>query len=130
VKPKALLSNIAMIAATAALAAFLGSNLPQLIKQWRGPFTSGDFSSHVANQPYKLTMYGTTSCPHCASARAYLKQAGIAFNDVMIDQSPAARDAYRQLNQGGVPVLVAENKLVVGFSQAVYEQFIRTVNSK
>lgn len=113
------------MAATAAAAATIGSQLPQLYNKWRGPFKNGDFSAHIAKLPHRLTLYGTSTCPHCLSARAYLKQSGIAFNDLVVDQSKFAEAGFRQLNENGVPILVSKHRLVVGFQTQAYDELIK-----
>lgn len=112
--------NIILTVATAALAIAIGSQLPSWIRDMRGPYKNGDYHEHLANLPYKLTLYGTTTCPHCAKAREYLKQAGIPFNDQIIDQSKAAASTFKLLDEKYVPILVSERKMVVGFDQKAY----------
>jgi glutaredoxin len=129
-KQKRVVKDVATIVVTAAFAIALGSQLPKLIALWRGPYKTGDYNAHVANLPYKLTLYGTTTCPHCASARAYLKQAGIAFNDQLIDQSKVAAAAYAKLNEAYVPVLVSKHELIVGFKEREYANLSRLVNEE
>lgn len=118
--------NIVLMAVTAAAAVAIGSQLPHLYKKWRGPFKSGDFSAHIAKQPYRLTLYGTTTCPHCESARAYLKKSGVAFNDQVLDTSKEAAANFNMLNEKAVPVLVSKHKLVVGFKALEYDQLIKS----
>jgi glutaredoxin len=129
-KRRAFATNVGVIAATAAVAIFIGGKLPYLIKQARGPFKEADYHMHVAQQPNKLTLYGTTTCPHCAAARAYLHEAGIPFNDMVIDKSEAANKAFRQLKENAVPVLVSADRLVVGFNQKAYAELNRIVNKQ
>lgn len=114
--------NLILIVTTAVAALAIGTQIPGLIKKSRGPYKTADYSLHVAQLPYKLTLYGTTTCPHCATARQFLKSQGIQFNDLVIDQSKAAADGYKQLGEVAVPVLVSQNKLVVGFNQRAYAE--------
>ncbi|MBC3910315.1 glutaredoxin family protein [Undibacterium umbellatum] len=122
--------NIFLITATAALALAIGSQVPALMKNMRGPYKNGDFSEHLANLPHKLTLYGTTSCPHCENARLYLKRAGIPFNDQIIDRSSIASTAYKQLGEVHVPVLVSKQKLIVGFDEKYYANLSQQVYAK
>jgi glutaredoxin len=123
-----LIKNLTVVLFTALVAILLGLQLPNLVKKWNGPFKMGDFSMHVAQQKNKLTLYGTTSCPHCHSAREYLRQSGIPFNDVVIDQSKSGAEAFKQLKERAVPVLVSANRLVVGFDQKAYAELNERVN--
>jgi glutaredoxin len=121
---KAIAKNIATIFFTAVLAIFFGAKLPYVLNKWNGPFKKGDYSIHVAQQKNKLTLYGTTTCPHCASARKYLQDAKIPFNDLIIDQSKPAAELFKKLNEKGVPVLVSADRLVVGFNPEIYAELI------
>nr|WP_295785339.1 glutaredoxin domain-containing protein [Rhodoferax sp.] len=118
--------NALLMVLTSATAVAIGSQLPQLYGKWRGTIKSGDFSAHVEKLPHRVTLYGTTTCPHCKSARDYLKRSGVAFNDQVVDQSKTVEDAFRQLNEKSVPVLVSEHKLVVGFKEKEYDELIKT----
>jgi glutaredoxin len=100
--------NIILTAATAALALAIGSQLPAWLKKPRDPYKNGDYSAHIVQLPHKITLYGTTTCPYCKKARDYLKQAGIPFNDQIIDESKTAEAAFKQLGEKYVPVLVSE----------------------
>jgi glutaredoxin 3 len=129
-KKRAFAINFVIFGATAGAAILLGGQLPYLIKQWHGPFKEADYSMHVAQQPNNLTLYGTTTCPHCISAREYLREKGIPFNDMIIDKSDTASIAFRQLEEKAVPVLVSVNRLVVGFDRNAYAELNQIVNKK
>ncbi|MBC3920204.1 glutaredoxin family protein [Undibacterium sp. CY18W] len=119
-----------ILMAVAALAIVLGTNIPRWYKLLNGPFKNGDYSAHIKSLPYKVTLYGTSTCPHCQSARMYLKQAGIEFNDVMIDKSGDAAKLYQQLGEKAVPILVSEKKMLVGFSPGRYEEMLKLASIK
>ncbi|HEU4776618.1 MAG TPA: glutaredoxin family protein [Telluria sp.] len=108
----------------------LGSQAPRLLREWRGNARSGDFRVHLAGQPARLTLYGTSTCPHCAEARAWLSASGIAFNDRVINTTPEAAAMYEQLGENSVPVLVAQDRLIVGFNAADYAALAKASPSK
>jgi glutaredoxin len=120
VKFKNFLTNTVLMAVTIAAAIALGTQAPQLYQKWRGNFRTGDFKEHVANQPQRLTLYGTTSCQYCAKARAFLNKAGISYNDRIVDTSKEAEAMYTKLQESGVPILVSDKKLVIGFHEDDY----------
>ncbi|MES2318541.1 MAG: glutaredoxin family protein [Pseudomonadota bacterium] len=126
-KIKSAIINIALMAITIAAAIAIGSQAPKLYQQWKGHGRTGDFSVHVANQPERLTLYGTTTCQYCAMARAYLKKEGIPFNDRVVDTSKEANALFAQLNEGGVPVLVSEKKLISGFAEKEYGELAKAI---
>jgi glutaredoxin 3 len=124
-KIKTALVHSALVVVTAAAAVAVGSQVPKLTAHLRGNVKDGDFALHVANQPQQLTLYGTTTCPHCVKARQYLRKAGFAFNDRVIDTSPDSRVMFAKLNEGGVPVLVSRTGLIIGFNPAAYDELAR-----
>jgi glutaredoxin len=127
-KKQILAKNVIVFLFTAALAISLGQQLPWMINRWNGPLKKGDYSIHVAQQKNKLTLYGTTTCPHCASARKYLNDAKIPFNDLVIDQSKPAAELFKKLRETGVPVLVSTDRLVVGFNPKAYSELTARLN--
>lgn len=127
---KRLALNTLLTVITATVAIAIGTNLPHFIAKWRGPIRSGNFSEHIEKLPYRLTLYGTSTCPHCQSARMFLKQAGVDFNDLVLDQTPSLHERFKQLNEKGVPVLVSDHKLVVGFDANVYTEIIKNTKQK
>lgn len=129
-KFKQYLKEGTLLLATAALALGLGSQVPHLIEWWQGPFKKGDYAAHVKSLPHRLTLYGTSTCPHCATAREYLKQAGIPFNDLILDQNKTAAETYKQLGEKAVPVLVSENRMLVGFNREAYAELAKTVSTR
>jgi glutaredoxin len=127
-KRKRVLLHLALTAMTVSAAIALGAQAPRLYRALQGPVRSGDFAQHVANQPHALTLYGTSTCRHCARARAYLRQAGIAFNDRDIDTSNDAAALYDKLGEHAVPILVSERQLIIGFREKDYATLTSSVN--
>lgn len=109
------------------LAVLLGTQMPIWYKQFKGPFKKGDYANHISGQPYALTLYGTTTCPHCKTAREFLKQEGIQFNDQLIDQSQVAKAQFKSLGEDGVPVLVSSDRLLSGFNLEAYRKLVESV---
>jgi mycoredoxin len=62
-----------------------------------------------------VTMYSTTWCPDCHRAKLYLKQWGIPFSEVNIEQTPGAAEKVMAWANGKrvVPtILIGERVLV------------------
>lgn len=117
---KTALANAALCIFTASAAIAVGSYLPAMLDQLRGHVKKGDYAGHVADLPQRLTLYGTTTCPHCIRARQFLKLSGIPFNDLILDASPQRQSMFAKLNEDGVPVLVSRTGLVSGFNADAY----------
>jgi len=43
------------------------------------------------SQPADIVVYTTTTCPYCIRAKALLKERGLAFEEIAVDESPEAR---------------------------------------
>jgi len=63
-----------------------------------------------------VTIYSTSTCGFCHQAKEYLARKGISFveKDVAADPSAAA-EMVRLSGQRGVPVIVVDGEVVVGF---------------
>jgi mycoredoxin len=47
-----------------------------------------------------ITMYTTTWCPDCRRAKYFLKEHGVAFREVNIEQDESAEEIVIRVNQG------------------------------
>ena len=65
-----------------------------------------------------ITVYTTPTCPYCRQAKEYLKtrQATFAEKNVAMD-SQAANEMVRLSGQRGVPVLVINGEVIIGFDR-------------
>ncbi|WP_228893862.1 glutaredoxin family protein [Pseudoduganella aquatica] len=121
-KTNKLILNFAVIFLTVVVAVALGALLPKIVYEARKSFSSRSYAEHVTGLPHSLTLYGTTTCAHCANARKFLNEAGIPFNDLLIDQSKTAEISYNKLEEKYVPILVSRTGLVVGFDAEKYKK--------
>ncbi len=74
-----------------------------------------------------LTMYATSWCGYCRKARAYLAAKGVAYREVDIEASEANRAEYKQHGGKGVPLFIAGERRMRGFSEPGMEQFLKTL---
>ena len=47
-----------------------------------------------------ITMYGTVWCPDCRRAKSFLKERGVAFREVDIEDDPEAEEIVLKANNG------------------------------
>jgi mycoredoxin len=77
----------------------------------------------------KIVMYTTSWCRDCKAARKFLAEHGIAYEEIDIDQNPAAIETVMKLNNGmrKVPTLDVEGTMVSGdgFDAARFEKDLR-----
>ncbi|MCL4522653.1 MAG: glutaredoxin family protein [Acidobacteria bacterium] len=48
----------------------------------------------------QITMYTTSWCGDCTRAKRFLKERGVEFREVNIDESPEAEDVVLRANEG------------------------------
>ncbi len=78
-----------------------------------------------ARKRKRVIVFTTPTCPHCTTAKRYLRARGIRFNDVDVSKDPAAaRDMVRRSGQQGVPVIQIGNRVVVGFNRAEIDRLL------
>ncbi|HMN48151.1 MAG TPA: glutaredoxin domain-containing protein [Ignavibacteriaceae bacterium] len=78
----------------------------------------------MTTQP-KVIVFSTPTCSFCNQAKRYFREKNIRFTDVDVsrDQS-AARDMMRRTGQMGVPVILINNKAIVGFDRPKINQML------
>lgn len=81
-----------------------------------------------AAQP-KVIVFSTPTCSYCTAAKRYFKERNIRFTDVDVSKNPeAARDMVKKTGQMGVPVILINNKPVVGFDKPKIMQLLNLKN--
>jgi glutaredoxin-like YruB-family protein len=72
-----------------------------------------------------VKVYSTPTCPYCIRAKSYLQQKGIPFEnyDVSTDEEKL-NEMVKVSGQMGVPVIVVDNEVIVGFDQGKLEQLL------
>ncbi len=64
----------------------------------------------------KIIVFTTPTCTHCNNAKRYFREKNIRFTEVDITRDPkAAIDMQRRTGQMGVPVILINNRPIVGF---------------
>ena len=73
----------------------------------------------------RVVVFSTPTCPHCRSAKRYLKQKGVRFTDVDVSRDQrAAHDMQRISGQQGVPVITIGGRPIVGFDRNKIDQIL------
>jgi glutaredoxin len=64
-----------------------------------------------------IRVYGTSWCPHCKRAKAWLDQHGYAYQDLDVEARPESGRVLRSLNpRGSVPTIDVDGEVLLGFS--------------
>ncbi|CUS76616.1 Glutaredoxin-like protein, YruB-family [Candidatus Kryptobacter tengchongensis] len=73
----------------------------------------------------KVIIFTTPTCPWCRAAKQYFMQKKIKFTEVDVTRDPrAAKDLIRLTGQTGVPVILINNRPVVGFDRAKIDHLL------
>ena len=72
-----------------------------------------------------IIIYSTPTWPYCRQAKEYLSQKEIAYQDydVAADRDKA-KEMIEKSGQMGVPVIVVNNEIMVGFNQAKLDELL------
>ena len=64
----------------------------------------------------KITIYSTTWCPSCVSAKKLLDEIGLPYNEINIEKENISRDNLVKITGGStVPQIVINEKTIGGF---------------
>lgn len=72
-----------------------------------------------------VVVYTTPTCGFCQQVKAYLNQRGVPFAEYDVSRDPqAAAEMVRLSGQRGVPVVLIDGQVVVGFNQPLIDQLL------
>jgi len=67
----------------------------------------------------QVKIYSTPTCPYCKTAKEFLAENNIQFEEVDVASSQtAAQEMIAKSGQMGVPVLEVDGQVIVGFDRA------------
>ena len=70
-----------------------------------------------------VKVYSAPTCPWCVKVKQYLKEKGVQFEDYNVAEDRSKLDEMVETTgQYGVPVIVIDGEVIVGFSQARIDQ--------
>lgn len=73
----------------------------------------------------KITIYSTPTCHFCHMAKDFLTSKGIPFEDFNVATDLEKRkEMMDKSGQMGVPVILVEDQLIVGFDRERIEQLL------
>ncbi|MCM8771411.1 MAG: glutathione S-transferase N-terminal domain-containing protein [Candidatus Omnitrophica bacterium] len=75
---------------------------------------------------HKVKVYSTPTCPWCMRAKQYLEAKGISYENVDVSSDEKAQEEMiRVSGQMGVPVIVVDDRVVVGFDRAKLDELLK-----
>ena len=67
----------------------------------------------------EVVVYSTPTWPYCHRAKEYLSRKGVSYTEHNVAQDrDKAREMIQKSGQMGVPVIIVDDKVVVGFDRA------------
>lgn len=72
----------------------------------------------------KVTVYTSSTCPHCVTAKDYLKEKNVEFVEKNVQTDAEARKELIKMGHMGVPVIVIDGEEIVGFDKARIDSLI------
>lgn len=73
----------------------------------------------------KVTIYSTPSCHYCHLAKDFFNQNGIKYEEFDVVSDLAKRqEMVDKSGQMGVPVIIVDEDIVVGFDQPFLEEIL------
>lgn len=67
----------------------------------------------------QVKVFSTPTCPYCIRAKKYLEERGIPFENVDVSSDQAGlQEMIRVSGQMGVPVILVNTDVIVGFDKA------------
>ena len=74
----------------------------------------------------EVIVYSTPSCPYCTMAKEYLAKKGIKFTDYDVSKDKTkAQEMVMKSQQGAVPVLEINGRIVVGFDRQLIDDALQ-----
>jgi len=77
------------------------------------------------NTQMKVIIFTTPACSWCRAVKNYLKKHKIKFKEVDVTKDfRAAKDMVRRTGQQGVPVILINNRPIVGFDKPKINRYL------
>ncbi len=73
----------------------------------------------------KVIVFSTPTCSWCRRVKQYFREHQVKFRDIDVskDQS-AANDMVRRTGQSGVPVILIDNRPIIGFDKGQIDRLL------
>jgi glutaredoxin 3 len=73
-----------------------------------------------------VIMFSTPTCSFCKTAKRYFQEKKVRFREIDVSRDEkAARDMQRKTGQQGVPVILINNRPIVGFDKEKINRYLR-----
>lgn len=74
---------------------------------------------------HTVKIYTTPTCPYCMRAKAYLDSKGISYENIDVStDSQGLEEMVKVSGQMGVPVVIIDGQMVLGFDKAKLDELL------
>lgn len=79
----------------------------------------------------KVKIYTTPTCPYCKLAKSYMDEQGVAYEEIDVAaDSEAAQEMVKLSGQMGVPVIMVDDEVIVGWNKTALEEALGAKKAK
>ncbi|MBU1032692.1 MAG: glutaredoxin family protein [Patescibacteria group bacterium] len=79
----------------------------------------------------KVKIYTTPTCPYCNLVKDYMVEKGIEYQEINVaDDAAAANEMVKLSGQMGVPVIMVNDEVIVGWNKSELEKVLEKVGGK
>jgi len=71
-----------------------------------------------------VVMYTTSHCPACKAAKQYMAQKGIRYQEIDVEATREANEAFQKTGARGVPLIMVGSKKMEGFNPQALDQML------
>ena len=74
----------------------------------------------------EVKVYSTPTCPYCHMVKDFLKEKGIEYEDINVQEDEEARkEMIERSGEMGVPQILIGDKLIIGFNKPAIEEALK-----
>ena len=72
----------------------------------------------------KIKIYSSNTCSNCTAAKEYIKEKGYDYEEKNVSTDAAAKKELISLGYMGVPIIMIDDDVVVGFNKSKLEELL------
>lgn len=72
----------------------------------------------------KIKIYSSNTCSNCTAAKEYIKEKGYDYEEKNVSTDAAAKKELISLGYMGVPIIMIDDDVVVGFNRSKLEELL------
>jgi glutaredoxin-like YruB-family protein len=74
---------------------------------------------------HTVKIYSTPTCPYCIRAKSYLDAKGLSYENIDVAKDKQGLEEMVKISgQMGVPVIVVDGEIIMGFDKARLEELL------